>query len=55
MNLIEEFRDLTVCEWNFKIILQEKLQSMLKQQKTYWRQRGQIKWVKLKDASVGIS
>jgi hypothetical protein len=40
MTLIEEFRDLSVCEWNFKVILQEKLQSLLRQQKTYWKQSG---------------
>jgi len=50
--LIEEFWDLTIFEWNFKDILQEKIQSLLKQQKAYWRQRGQIKWVTLGDAST---
>lgn len=50
--LIVEFRDLSLCEWNFKEILQIKLQNLLKQQKTYWKQRGQIKWVTLGDAST---
>lgn len=33
--LIEEFRDLSLPEWNFKDLLQDKLQSLLKQQKAY--------------------
>lgn len=50
--LIEEFRDLTVIEWNFKLILETKLQSLLMHQKLYWKQRGSIKWVTLGDAST---
>lgn len=33
--LIEELRDLSVVEWNFKRILETKLQALLKQQKSY--------------------
>jgi hypothetical protein len=49
---LEEFRDLSVPEWNFKKILEQKLTSLLRQQHTYWKQRGSIKWVTLGDAST---
>lgn len=49
---IEEFRDLTLPEWNFKILLEQKLASLLHQQHIYWRQKGNIKWVTLGDAST---
>ena len=42
-------RDLTIVEWNFKHILEDKLLSLLRQQRIYWKQRGTIKWVKLAD------
>jgi hypothetical protein len=45
--LLEEFRDLSIPEWNFKLLLEDKLQSLLRQQKAYWKQRGQIKWITL--------
>jgi exonuclease III len=43
LQFIEELRDLTIPEWNFKGILESELQNLLKQQKAYWKQRGQIK------------
>jgi len=46
---IEEWRDLSLQEWNFKEILSHKLASLLHQQSLYWRQSGTIKWVKLGD------
>lgn len=52
INLIEDFRDLTLVEWNFRSILEEKLISLLQQQKTYWKQRGVIKWATLGDAGT---
>lgn len=52
LQVIEEYRDLTVPEWNFRVILESKLQNLLKQQKIYWKQRGQIKWVTLGDAGT---
>jgi hypothetical protein len=50
LDTIECFRDLTLSEWNFRDILSSKLVSLLKQQRTYWRQRGKINWVKEGDA-----
>ncbi|KAG2650715.1 hypothetical protein PVAP13_1NG196719, partial [Panicum virgatum] len=44
--MIEEFRDLTLLEWNFKSLLEDKLLSLLKQHRIYWKQRCTIKWVK---------
>jgi hypothetical protein len=35
LNLIEEFRDLSLSEWNFRKLLESKLISLLKQQKEY--------------------
>jgi len=47
---IEEFRDLSIVEWNFKAILETKFQTLLLHQRLYWKQRGKIKWVTLGDA-----
>ena len=47
MDSIEEVRDLSLEEWNFRCILREKLLFLLEQQRVYWRQRGAIKWATL--------
>jgi hypothetical protein len=52
INLLEDFRDLSLVEWNFRVILEEKLVSLLQQQKTYWKQMGIVKWVTLGDANT---
>ena len=52
LDLIEESRDLSLQEWNFRTIIRNKLLMLLEQQKTYWRQRGTIKWVSLGDATT---
>jgi hypothetical protein len=52
LNLLEDFRDLSLVEWNFRIILEDKLISLLQQQKTYWKQRGTVNWVTLGDANT---
>ena len=39
-------------EWNFRAILNEKLLSLLEQQRIYWKQRGAIKWATLGDAGT---
>lgn len=46
LEILEEYRDLSIQESNFKEVLSEKLLSLLRQQKIYWKQRGTIKWVK---------
>jgi hypothetical protein len=43
MEVIEEWRDLSLQEWNFKEILSRKLANLLHQQNLYWRQRGTIR------------
>lgn len=54
LEVIEESRDLTIIEWNFKGILMDKLNQLLDQQRTYWRQRGKIKWIKEGDAGTKL-
>jgi hypothetical protein len=49
LDSIEEWRDLSLQEWNFRNILNLKLSTLLHQQMIYWKQRGRIKWVKLGD------
>lgn len=49
LDIMEEFRDLTVDEWNFRAQIEAHLQNLLNQQKIYWKQRGTIKWVKFGD------
>jgi len=49
IDTLEEFRDLSIEEWNFRLLMRENLDKLLQQQLEYWRQRGKIKWVKLGD------
>lgn len=49
---IEELRDLSLEEWNFRNKLRDKLLTLLEQQRIYWRQRGAIKWATLSDAGT---
>jgi mannosylglycoprotein endo-beta-mannosidase len=49
MDILEEGRDLTLEEWNFRQIINDHLQDLLHQQRIYWKQRGTIKWVKFGD------
>lgn len=52
LDIIDKYRDLSLGEWNFRDILREKLLSWLEQQRTYWKQRGNVKWVTLGDAGT---
>jgi hypothetical protein len=52
INLLEDYRDLSLVEWNFRALLEDKLVSLLHQQRVYWKQRGTIKWATLGDAST---
>jgi regulator of replication initiation timing len=47
--LLEEHRDLSLEEWNFKGILSEKLVALLHQQ------RGIVRWIKFGDAGTNFS
>lgn len=46
METIELFRDLSLPEWNFINLVSKKLISLLRQQRTYWKQKGKVRWVK---------
>jgi hypothetical protein len=50
--MIEESRDLTLEEWNFRKIIQDHLGSLLEQQRIYWKQRDKIKWTTLGDENT---
>jgi hypothetical protein len=52
IDTLEESRDLSLQEWNFRKIVQDHLMSLLEQQKIYWQQRGRIKWATLGDEST---
>lgn len=43
LDKLEEFRDLSLEEWNFRQIVHENLALLLEQQRVYCRQRGTIK------------
>jgi hypothetical protein len=47
LDAMEESRDLSLEEWNFRKIVQSHLANLLEQQRIYWQQRGRIKWAKL--------
>jgi hypothetical protein len=47
LDSMEEFRDLSLEEWNFRKLVQEHLENLLEKQRIYWKQRGQIKWATL--------
>jgi hypothetical protein len=49
LGILEEYKDLTVHEWNFRMVLQDKYSSLLHQQQIYWKQRGTLKLVKFGD------
>jgi hypothetical protein len=44
IDIMEEHRDLSVEEWNFREILQQKVAELLNIQKIYWKQRAAIRW-----------
>jgi hypothetical protein len=49
---IEEHNDLEIQEWNFRDLLRQHLSNLLEWQKTYWKQRGTVKWVTCGDADT---
>ncbi|XP_071685378.1 uncharacterized protein [Lolium perenne] len=52
VDTMEEYRTLTVLEWDLRYVLKAHLLTLLQNQKSYWQQRGKIKWVKLGDANT---
>jgi hypothetical protein len=51
-DLLEEFRTLSLVEWDLRDTLKAHLLTLLQNQNSYWKQRGKIKWVKLGDANT---
>jgi hypothetical protein len=51
LDSLEEFRDLSLEEWNTRNIFQSNLESLLQQQKEYWKQGG-IKWATFGDENT---
>jgi hypothetical protein len=49
---LEELMTLSLEEWNRRDILKNHVITLLQNKKTYWKQRGKIKWVKLGDANT---
>jgi hypothetical protein len=49
---LEEFRDLSVEEWDSRDLIRNNLLLLLEQQRVYWQQRGSLKWVTLGDAGT---
>lgn len=52
MDIMEEYRDLTLEEWNFRQLLKDHIANLLEQQRIYWKQRGTVKWVKHGDENT---
>jgi hypothetical protein len=44
LDTIEEYRGLSLEEWNFGQIVQDNLNGLLEPQRIYWKHRGTIKW-----------
>ena len=51
LDSMEEFRTLTLPEWNGREILKKHLLKLLELQKIYWQQRATIRWVKFGEAN----
>jgi hypothetical protein len=45
IDIIEEHRDLSIEEWNFQELMQNKIADLLHIQKIYWKQWASIKWI----------
>jgi hypothetical protein len=52
MDILEEFRDLSLEKWNFRQVVKSNLENLLEKQRIYWMQRGIIKWVTLGDENT---
>lgn len=54
LDSLEEYRDLSIEEWNFRVVVRENLLALLEQQRIYWMQRGSIKWATMEDAGTKV-
>ena len=51
LDVIEDYRALTVQEWNGREFLKQHLLTLLERQKIYWPHRATIRWVKFGEAN----
>uniref|UniRef100_A0A453BJN6 Reverse transcriptase domain-containing protein n=1 Tax=Aegilops tauschii subsp. strangulata TaxID=200361 RepID=A0A453BJN6_AEGTS len=51
LDSIEDFRTLTLQEWNGREFLKQHLHTLLERQRVYWQQRATIRWVKFGEAN----
>jgi hypothetical protein len=42
LDTLEEFRDLSIMEWNFRILVRRNIDLLLNLQNDYWKQRSKI-------------
>jgi hypothetical protein len=49
---LEQFRDLSLEECNFRLLVQKHLEDLLEQQRVYLMQRSKLKWVTLGDENT---
>jgi hypothetical protein len=54
LEVIEECGELSLIESRFKSLLIDHISYLLNKQRIYWKQRGNIKWVKLGDQDSKI-
>jgi hypothetical protein len=54
LDILEEFRNLSLQEWNFKSLVQQHIEHLLEQQRLYRKQRGNIKWATLDDENTKL-
>ncbi len=46
LDSIEKYRDLTLLEWRFSILIRTKLLAYLKYKQSYWQKTCTIRWAK---------
>ena len=51
LDALEEFRPLSISEWNGRNFLKEHLLQLLDLQRIYWQQRATIRWVEFGEAN----
>jgi hypothetical protein len=52
LDILEELKDLSPQEWNFRSLVQKHIENLLEQQRLYYWQRGNIKWPTLGDENT---
>jgi hypothetical protein len=52
LDTLEEFRDISLEDWNFRQVVKSNLEHLLEKQRIYWMQRERIKWATLGDENI---